>query len=437
MAEHPKILIGASIPRSGHHFLARLLKEILREDLHYCEFYTPPGCCKRIPCTKRTGAALIYQKQHDRKGEVPQDVARALYVVQHRHPIPQALSDRELNLADAPARQPAPWRRSRAYHEQWLAAQGAYVRRFHDRWIAAGPPNAIRIAYERLSAEPEAVLAELLEAAGLPPRPERIAEAVAAVRPVRVSGVLGAPHRFTPRRIEDSPAFEPDLHGAYEDWLLPRIPAFGFSRMVPEGRIAGHPLAALLLLTDTREALPDGETDRLSAAARIAPGHPAIEMLLADRERRGGEPAAAFRRLLALAERAPYWAPLWPRLFQLAEQLRERVPAALLTGEAMVTLSGEPQVLLRGAAALLREYRATEALAAIAIAAEFLPPEATGARAEAHLLRSSALLMLRDRRRALAEAEAAHALDPENPRVAAALERARTAAEDHAGKGRA
>lgn len=434
MAEHPKILIGASIPRSGHHFLARLLKGVLGRDLQYCEFYTPPGCCKQMPCTRRTGAAVIYQKQHDRQGEVPQDVADALYVVQHRHPVPQALSDRELNLSDAPARHPAPWRRSRAYHEQWLAAQAAYVRRFHDRWIAAGPPNAIRIAYERLSAEPEAVLAELLAAAGLPPRPDRIAEVVAAERGVRISGALGASRRFTPRRIEDSPAFEPDLHGAYEDWLLPRIPAFGFERLLPEGRVAGHPLAALLLLTDRQEPLPAGETDRLSVAARLAPGHPAIEMLLADRERRAGDRPAAYRRLLSLAERAPYWAPLWPRLFHLAEQQRERVPARLLTGEAMLTLTAEPEVLLRGAAFLLHDYRATEALAAIGIASEFLPPEATAARAEAHRLRSSALLMLRQRQRALAEAEAAHALDPESPRVAAALDRARTAVANGAGK---
>jgi hypothetical protein len=434
MAEHPKILVGASLPRSGHHFLARLLRGVLGRELQYCEFYTPPGCCKQIPCTKRTGAAVIYQKQHDRQGEVPQDLADALYVVQHRHPLPQALSDRELDLSDAPGRRPAPWRRSRAYHEQWLAAQAAYVRRFHDRWIAAGPPNAIRIAYERLATEPEAVLAELLAAAGLPPRPERIAEVVAAERGVRVSGALGAPRRFAPRRIEDSPAFEADLHGAYEDWLLPRIPAFGFERLLPEGRVAGQPLEALLLLTDRQEPLPAGETDRLSVAARLAPGHPAIEMLLADRERREGDRAAAYRRLLALAERAPYWAPLWPHLFQLAEQQRERIPSRLFTGEAMLTLASEPGLLLRGANALLRDYRPTEALAAIAIASEFLPPEATSARAEAHRLRSSALLMLRQGPRALAEAEAAHALDPESPRVAAALEQARMALASGAGK---
>ena len=106
MAEHPKILVGASLPRSGHHFLARLLRGVLGRELQYCEFYTPPGCCKQIPCTKRTGAAVIYQKQHDRQGEVPQDLADALYVVQHRHPLPQALSDRELDLSDAPGRRP-------------------------------------------------------------------------------------------------------------------------------------------------------------------------------------------------------------------------------------------------------------------------------------------------------------------------------------------
>ena len=94
----------------------------------------------------------------------------------------------------------------------------------------------------------------------------------------------------------------------------------------------------------------------------------------------------------------------------------------------------QPEVLLRGAAFLLHDYRPTEALAAIGIASEFLPAEATAARAEAHRLRSSALLMLRQRQRALAEAEAAHALDPESPRVAAALDRARTAVANGAGK---
>ena len=39
-----------SLPRSGHHYLQRVLSSELGEAFSYCEFYNEPGCCKAFPC---------------------------------------------------------------------------------------------------------------------------------------------------------------------------------------------------------------------------------------------------------------------------------------------------------------------------------------------------------------------------------------------------
>ena len=50
-----------SLPRSGHHFLKRLLERAVGEDFSYCEGYQEPGCCKESPCT-----AMSYWKYAER-----------------------------------------------------------------------------------------------------------------------------------------------------------------------------------------------------------------------------------------------------------------------------------------------------------------------------------------------------------------------------------
>jgi len=46
--DNPRILVGASIPRSGHHFLADMMTAYYGSDIYYCEYYTSPSCCRAV-----------------------------------------------------------------------------------------------------------------------------------------------------------------------------------------------------------------------------------------------------------------------------------------------------------------------------------------------------------------------------------------------------
>src|ERR1041385_1979169 len=97
----PKALLGASIPRSVHHYLQRTLSRYFKSEIFYCEWYTPSDCCKQVPCTSRRDCRVTYQKSHDWDFSLPSNIADALYLVQFRHPVPEALSDRDLAMRDS------------------------------------------------------------------------------------------------------------------------------------------------------------------------------------------------------------------------------------------------------------------------------------------------------------------------------------------------
>src|SRR5262249_12953662 len=141
-----KSLIGASIPRSGHHFLQRILSGYFGDSLRYCQWYGPRDCCRQVPCI-RTDHEVIYQKSHDLDFELPRDVAKALYIVQYRPPVPEALSDREL-MTDTFAHESFEYRRTRESYAWWLASKAAYYRRFHDKWFRHRVSNGVYLNYE-------------------------------------------------------------------------------------------------------------------------------------------------------------------------------------------------------------------------------------------------------------------------------------------------
>jgi hypothetical protein len=69
-----------SFPRSGRHLMVRCLKQIYKDPLHYCEFYTH---WRRTPCSD---PATNLQKKHDFKLRISKS-ADQRYVVQYRHPV--------------------------------------------------------------------------------------------------------------------------------------------------------------------------------------------------------------------------------------------------------------------------------------------------------------------------------------------------------------
>src|SRR3954447_17778449 len=98
-----------------------MLSRYYGSDMHYCEFYNPPSCCKTVPCTRAGQHLVSFQKNHDRDFLLSNDIEGALYIVQYRHPIPEALSDRELDLRDGTGRRSVHYRRTQSYYQRWLA----------------------------------------------------------------------------------------------------------------------------------------------------------------------------------------------------------------------------------------------------------------------------------------------------------------------------
>src|SRR5689334_18446600 len=114
-----KALIGASIPRSGHHFLQKLLLHYFGDELFYCEYYSRNDCCRNVPCTYPGPHLFTYQKSHDRQGEVRKDVGDALYIIQYREPVGEAISDRELDMIDHLGRKSLNYRISSDHYLWW------------------------------------------------------------------------------------------------------------------------------------------------------------------------------------------------------------------------------------------------------------------------------------------------------------------------------
>ncbi|HYZ31595.1 MAG TPA: tetratricopeptide repeat protein [Crenalkalicoccus sp.] len=408
MNPSPKVLIGASIPRSGHHFLQNLLTKFFGPQLHYCEFYSPKDCCKTVPCTKRGEFGFIYQKSHDREMEVPKTIADAVYVVQYRHPVPEALSDRELDVVDGIGRISLNYRLGREHYAQWLAVKAVYYHRFHDKWIAERVPNGIYLDYSELSAAPVDAVERIVRAAAGSADRARIEAVVEDSKSVRVSTSTKGPATFKPRVVEDSPHFDADLLGAFEDYVISRAPRFGYERML-KGSWQGHPLYGLILAIDESEPLPAGQEDRLEAAVAIAGEHPELMIRLAQRDTRAGKLEAAIERLHRVVEQHPYCTHAYKPLLTAYRQLKATPPATLFSGNALLGMAGRPETLVDAGKALLDGGQVVNAVAALTLAVTFAPGNA-----RAHHFLANAMLKAGKPKQALPHAETATEIDPSN-----------------------
>jgi hypothetical protein len=329
--DNPRILVGASIPRSGHHFLADMMTAYYGADIYYCEYYTLPSCCKAVPCTRRGTHKVIYQKSHDRDFKLPSDVSEALYLIQYRHPVPEALSDRELDLQDGFGRPSLAYRSTLAGYQNWLAGKAIYYRRFHDKWIAPKLSNAIYLDYVDLAADPKRHMKNIIEQTTGAADEARIDATVEKMRSPKSS-------TFKPRVISDSPYFDAVLLGAMETWILERCPKYGFS---PElnGSYENSPIYGLILLKDTSEPLPRGEKKRLMVAAQLAPDHPEVKRRLAIKATREGRVAEGMRKFEDLIASHPYFSGGYKALFTACAETGTAIPDYALSGNALIACS--------------------------------------------------------------------------------------------------
>ena len=376
---HPKIIIGASIPRSGHHFLQGMMSTYYDRDLFYCEYYSPANCCRTAPCTRRGKFKYIYQKSHDRDFALPPDIGDALYLIQYRHPVAEALSDRELELKDTIGRPNLNFRQSQAGYLTWLAGKAIYYRKFHDKWLATKRPNAIYLDYAKLSGAPADEMRAIIDRVSGPVDEARLANVVTVARGPRVSTVRkdGPAETFKQRVVSDSPHFDAELLGALEAWVLDRCPSYGFAREL-SGSYRDSALYGMILLKDTTEPLPEGETKRFKAAAKLAPDQPEILRRIALRTLREGHAKQAIARLEKLIARHPYFPGAYGLLFSACADAGIAVPESVLTGNALIACNESPELLLQLGAAFQEKVFALNAISAYSAAAFIAPdnPEA-------------------------------------------------------------
>ena len=387
VVDQPRALIGASIPRSGHHFLQRMLTLYFGSELFYCEVYSQQRtCCKQVPCTRRGAHAITYQKSHDRDFALPRDVADALYVVQYRHPVPEALSDRELDLRDALGRRSLGYRLSSDYYAWWLAGKASYYRKFHDKWFVNPIENAIYLDYRALVDDPLGAVAPIIHWASGDVDPDRLAKAIEQTNTSRTTKASGAPGKtFVPRVVETSPHYEPALLAAFEAYVLRRCPEFRFEPQFP-GAAEDEALSGLVLAHDADEPLPVGEEDRLEAAARRAPDHPEILYRLASRDFERENYDRAVESLERIIERNAFFAPAYKLLAQICRKAERPFPTSGITGDALFACTENPGALVDIASALIAEHKTVDAIAALSVATVLEPNNFRANHALARLL---------------------------------------------------
>lgn len=319
----PHLLLGASVPRSGHHLLARLLQRTLGDRLRYCRFYSSEGCCGAVPC-RRHDHEILFQKNHDLDLTLPLGLP-VTYVVQFRDPVPAALSDRELFASEYGERlagDPVSLLVWLAHHAIWLVG-------FLRKWAVTPPAGAMLLPYERLTAAPAASLAALLDRAGIAFAERDLEAAVAEETP---RGGWQGERPFEPRSLERSRYLDPQLFALFETLVREQVPELQFRRHLPVPAPTDH---AFLRCHAALRAAAAGDLHEAAAGLarlRLELGpHPAVLSELARVAERQGDSERA-ELLLAAADGGRSDDPaLLLRRVTLARQERQFALAETLT----------------------------------------------------------------------------------------------------------
>ena len=158
MGTMPTLVQCVSIPRSGHHYLMRMLNEYFNGDgssserFAYCRYY---HCCRSRPC-RRYGAdsvaskpEIFLQKSHDLQlrdrdddfEESSLEVTNGIkYLIQVRQPIASVLSDFRLYKKTQSRRQArGEMTGSLQEWECFAVEELEYRKRFLEKWILDNP----------------------------------------------------------------------------------------------------------------------------------------------------------------------------------------------------------------------------------------------------------------------------------------------------------
>lgn len=207
----PFLIGGASMPRSGHHFLHRILMTYLGEEFGYCSFYFPwahdyfDDCCKSIPCSKYQNEPIkvFLQKSHDFELTDPM-VSADLNLVQVRRPIERLYSNFDLHVRKHPKNDTV------RHFRQFALREYYYYVAFWQKWIANGPQNTMVLCYEGLKESPVREIRRVVEAAGLTADETKIQQ---AIEKQKVS--KGGNSKYKPRVVQDHKYFDPEWTQKY------------------------------------------------------------------------------------------------------------------------------------------------------------------------------------------------------------------------------
>jgi len=269
-------LIGVSIPRAGHHFLAELLRHVLGTGFAYCEFYGPDDCCRSVPCRKVPDVRLFLQKNHDLDLSLPAHLEGVTYVVQYRDPVMSALSDREhIAFLESEARAG-----DREEFPVWLGRKAAYYERFFEKWIRQPERNRIVVDYDDLVDDTAKVLERVLSGCGVAVGREAIRAACVAASGVTAAYPAGSKSEFFRRRtLEESRFQDPSVLPVFESLVLDRLPELRSKRRLEIVDWDDHPVAHVYRAEMARAS---GEPERaLSFVGEALKAAPANRHLLA------------------------------------------------------------------------------------------------------------------------------------------------------------
>jgi len=281
-------VVGVSIPRAGHHYLIKLLSLALGADFFHCEYYTPLGCCRTIPCRQGDGRRVVFQKNHDFDLSVPPDLPGVTYVVQHRAPLLATLSDREY-LARLEGAHRAD---DRDEFVVWLGEKAAYLRRFWEKWMRPPRSGRVPIDYAVLLQRPVDVVVELLWALEIEPDRAAIEGAVSrgSGQVADFPAAIGETPQFVPRQLASSRYFDEELLPIFESLVLSALPELEDTRCFPAVATDGHPIA---LVCEARLSRAAGDPARaaacLEAAVRAQPLNAHLWHALADAQLAAGQ----------------------------------------------------------------------------------------------------------------------------------------------------
>lgn len=171
---------SASVPRTGHHMLQKMLHQYFEERHSYCQYYDSPGkrpdCCNMFPCTNPD---VNFQKNHD-LGRQGTTTTNYYYLVQYRHPLKATVSSFLEGLTYQPH-----MRNSYEFWRHFARSEFNFYRSFVQRWMREYElPHVLFVEYDEFMQRPMKIFGQIVSffEPDVPPDYHKISDIIAGKR---------------------------------------------------------------------------------------------------------------------------------------------------------------------------------------------------------------------------------------------------------------